>query len=328
MRIYYRSQHIHTFDDNSVPMKVEICVEKDRLHIKWHDHIQTAINKISIAAPGIQFIRTDSKEPSNESTNYIKIGIDNPILKDEVYTCFTNGYPLVHLGEEWDGNSKAGTSIHEILHALGFGHIMERFDSNLYLNVKTDGLDSNHAYQYTSNPSYGMLTRFDPFSIMMYSENDYMKRAEGDKIWDLKKGPERLQEMSELDKVALNLMYKPCKSNSEYPYSPVLSESTNMLYCGRDVMKSHNQNVPPTISSKCGPNIWANCPSCRVFKDLKNSYRFGTTILSDGVCGPDQGIPCTDCGKQLKPDYSYTDFNPIPVNRMTDDSTTSSMSSD
>ncbi|CAG2210401.1 unnamed protein product [Mytilus edulis] len=182
--------------------------------------------------------------------------------------------------------------------------------------------------------------------------NDYEKVTE-DQIWKLKEGGKRCQYLSELDKVALNLMYKPCKSYSTYPYLPRKSNTTNMLYCGRDVMQSHNQNVPPTISFKCGPEIWANCPSCRVFKDVqcycgnhpvklitinkclnegkwqvlavtfivetsmqRNSQRFDTILASNlMVCGPDQGIPCTDCGKVLKPDYSYKDFNRIPTDR-------------
>lgn len=346
MRSYYRSQHIHTFDEDCCPMHVLVHVERDRLNTEWLPHIRNALMKIGIAAPGIKFINTE--ESFDGSTNYIKIGIDNPQERGSAYTCYRNGYPMIHLGEKWSKDQMAGTSIHELLHALGFCHTMKRFDSSIYLDVKTDGLDDASAYQYTSDPYYRILTRFDPFSIMMYSENEIMKRAKGDKIWDLKEGPQRMQELSELDKVALNLIYKPCKSLSTYSYLPVVSETTNMLYCGREVMQSHNQNVPPTLTSICGPKIWANCPSCRVFKDFKSqqgkqiqistvqkcleegrwqglsgnfycgkkyadeyiSFRFDTCIKSDGVCGPDQGIPCTDCGEKLKSGYSYKDFNP------------------
>ncbi|VDI36942.1 Hypothetical predicted protein [Mytilus galloprovincialis] len=231
---------------------------------------------------------------------------------------------------------------------------MERFDSNLYLDINTEGLDASSASQYERDPLYGVLTRFDPFSIMMYELDEHiMKKVKGDPIWDLKE-PEDTKEandLSELDKLALNLMYKPCKSDSKYAYAPVISETTNMLYCGRDVMQSHNQNVPPTLTSTCGPDIWANCPSCRVFTDVKfhhgkeikintiqrclkegkwqglsgnfycgrkfadafHTFRFDTCISSDGICGPDQGIPCTECGGILKPGYSYKDFSPIPA---------------
>lgn len=356
MRIYYRFQHIHTLDDHTCPVNVLVYVDKDRLNSEWLPHIKNAFEKISIAAPGIRF--RNAHDSFERSTNYIKIGIDEVNIKSqkdlkklmaEAYTSYKLGYPFIHLGHNRPPASMQGTSIHELLHALGFGHQMNRFEANLYVKVNTENLSREKAYQYKQNRI--AFTRFDPFSIMMYREDDViMKRTEEDQIWKLKSGPERSQDLSELDKVALNLMYKPCKSDLEYPYIPSISETTNMLYCGRYVMQSHNQNVPPTIDSKCGPNIWANCPSCRVFKDLKThqgnivkitkltesleegrwqglsgnfycgknfsneflTFRFGKCITTDGVCGPDQGIPCSECGRILKPGYSYEDFNPIP----------------
>lgn len=352
MRIYYRSQYIHTFDDHSSPVNVQIYVDKYRLNSNWLPHIENAIEKISIAAPGLKFKYTN--ESFDGSSNYIKIGIDikrigiDLDLMDRAYTSYEGKFPFIHLGDNRPSDTMGGTSIHELLHALGFSHQMNRFDSHLYVNVNTDDLDDISAYQYRSNTV--AFTRFDPFSIMMYPLNDNMKKADGDQIWKLKDGPERSQDLSELDKVALNLMYKPCKSDSKHSYSPVISETTKMLYCGRNVLQFHNQNVPPTRTSICGPFIWANCPSCRVFKDVKYlngktirirrvkrcldqgkwqglsgniycgkqfagafiTFRYNKCIQSDGVCGPDQGIPCTNCGEELKPGYTYEEFNPIP----------------
>lgn len=365
MRIYYRTQHIHTLDDRTSPLNVQICVERDRLNSDWLPHIQNALEKISIATPGIKFTYTQNS--FERSTNYIRIGFDKIDIDKEkeketyekeyeklltkAYTSYNDEYPFIHLGHNRPLATMQATSLHELLHALGFCHQMQRRDSDLYVNVDMEKLkgDKNLAYQYERKNK--AFTRFDPFSIMMYPEDEIMTRLSDEKIWELKSGPERSKELSELDKVALNLVYKPCKSESKHMYLPVISETTNMLYCGRDVMQFHNQNVPPTISSKCGPQIWANCPSCRVFKDVQSycgkktniitikkcleegkwqglsgnfycgnkyaeeflTFRFDTCIESDGVCGPDQGIPCTDCGKLLKPGYSYKDFNPIPT---------------
>lgn len=344
MRIYYRSQHIHTFDEQNRPLDIPVYVNEDRLNSEWIPHIKYAIEQINIAAPGINLMYINKY--LNENMNSITIGIDDKLPGKYACVNLNRGYPFVHLGYDWPPNGMKGTAIHELLHALGFEHAMSRFDSNLYVDVNTENLDDTTAYQYKSSPSYGILTRFDPFSVMMYPEDDILKRAEGDQIWKLKKGRERSNELSELDKVALNLMYKPCKCYLKY--SPVISETTKMLYCGREVMQFHNQNVPPTLTSICGPQVWANCPSCRVFKDVnindKNikistvkrcldlgkwqglsgnfycgkkftaafkSLRYGLVIESNGECGPDQGIPCTDCGRELKPGYSYTDFNII-----------------
>ena len=70
-----------------------------------------------------------------------------------------------------------------------------------YLQIKTEN------NQYTKN-SCG-LTHFDPFSIMLYCEEDYtMERKQGDEIWTLKPKDYKLNDsMSELDKLALNIMY-------------------------------------------------------------------------------------------------------------------------
>ena len=78
------------------------------------------------------------------------------------------------------------------------------------------------------------IMQFDPHSIITSTRN----------------------EMSEVDKVGLNLIYKPCKGPH---YNPHLSAATGMWYCGRKVMGRY--------ISCCGPNSSANCHACRVLRN-------------------------------------------------------------
>ncbi|CAG2210391.1 unnamed protein product [Mytilus edulis] len=176
---------------------------------------------------------------------------------------------------------------------------------------------------------------------MMYPEGKHtcMKRKEGDPIWKLKQTSDvRCQELSELNKVALNLKYKPCTNKSKN-YSPKLSIQTEMLYCGRQVMSTHNQVGKATTDGFCGPNNWANCSACRVITRIKGKGKQSTHVpklakslgkgkwqglsglfycgkrepkfetdlkhlKTDGICGPDTGVPCNDCGEELFNGYS------------------------
>ncbi|CAG2210701.1 unnamed protein product [Mytilus edulis] len=112
-----------------------------------------------------------------------------------------------------------------------------------------------------------------------------------------------------------------------------------MLYCGRQVMITHNQVGKSTTDGFCGPNNWANCPACRVILRVKDNQKQSIEIpklkkclgkgkwqglsglfycgkkdrklntdlkhlKSDGICGPDTGVPCNCCGEELFNGYS------------------------
>lgn len=170
---------------------------------------------------------------------------------------------FIHLGSKWPGN-KNGTAIHELLHALGFMHEHQRFDAHLYADI--DFCEQNPNRLQYKPLEFALLTRFDPFSIMMYPEDKYLKlKRKSDSLCQLKKDGNRCQTLSELDKVSLNLVYPPCSSDL---YKPIISPESRMLYCGRKVMENHNQNTRATADTfLCGPKIWANCPACRVIKN-------------------------------------------------------------
>ncbi|CAG2185116.1 unnamed protein product [Mytilus edulis] len=148
---------------------------------------------------------------------------------------------------------------------------MQRFDNYLYLQM---GEHNDHNYHPSGDK---VLTRFDPLSVMMYHEHDRMIRRDGDSMWNLKPQGNRCQELSELNKVALNIKFKPCINKSKN-YSPKLSIQTEMLYCGRKVMTTHNQVGKPTTDGFCGPNNWANCAACRVVIRIRDYEKQSTEI--------------------------------------------------
>ena len=154
---------------------------------------------------------------------------------------------------------------------------------------------------------------------MLYCELDgYLVRNEADPVWRLKpKRDEPNVQLSELDKVGLNVVYKPCRHSC---YNPKISPVTGLYYCGRKVMSRHNYPGGNTTDGCCGPNNWANCPACRtlvtekfreIVKDGKWQGWSGLVYCGiyfgkqeeghDGYCGPNNGPPCSKCRYLLYP---------------------------
>ncbi|XP_076084319.1 uncharacterized protein LOC143055060 [Mytilus galloprovincialis] len=337
LKLYYRAQHQHTLSAKDRPLEIPVYIHRNQLYSKWIPHVEHAIEAINTVTPGINFYET-----SNKDRSMIRIGVDSEGESTKAYT--TNGSildkrqnkeykrPFIHLGSKWNESQMKGTSIHELMHALSFHHEMQRFDNDMYVDI---GENVDHNFKQKEDK---VLTRFDPFSVMMYPEGNKMKRKEGDPIWKLKQTRERCQDLSELNKVALNLKYKPCINKSK-DYLPQLSLQTEMLYCGRQVMITHNQVGKSTTDGFCGPNNWANCPACRVISRIKDKQKQSIEIpklkkclgkgkwqglsglfycgkkdrklntdlkhlKSDGICGPDTGVPCNRCGEELFNGYS------------------------
>ena len=132
---------------------------------------------------------------------------------------------------------------------------------------------------------------FDPFSVMLHG-ND---------------------ELSELDKVGLNIIFKPVAHGD---YNPKISPQTNLYYCGRMVMSRHNYPDSSTTDGYCGPDNWANCPACRTLKTDQiqeiwgqdkwqgwsgvvycGKFRDGQKLV---YCGPHYGLSCSECEHILK----------------------------
>ena len=120
-------------------------------------------------------------------------------------------------------NNKKRTSCHELLHALGFGHEHQRPDRDYSIEVGSD------TSQYKKLDDLYGVTRFDPYSIMLYPKDEEYLRRSVDPVWFTKPSHELNVKMSELDKMGVNILYRPCKRTG---YSPVIG-STGLFYCGR-----------------------------------------------------------------------------------------------
>ena len=185
----------------------------------WIEHIQRAISDINEAVPGLNLHTVSEK-----SKAIIKMA------GTRKKSCFTRrsilrgGSAEIYLYPDWNNNTR--TSCHELLHALGFGHEHQRPDRDYSIEV---GSDISQCKKL--DDLYG-VTRFDPYSIMLYAEDKKYLRWSGDLVWSTKPSHELNVKMSELDKMGVNNLYRPCKRTG---YSPVIG-STGLFYCGRWVL--------------------------------------------------------------------------------------------
>ena len=180
----------------------------------WIEHIQRAISDINEAVPGLNLHTV-----SEESKAIIKMA---GTRKKSCYTMgriLSSGSAKIYLYPGW--NNKKRTSCHELLHALGFGHEHQRPDRDYSIEVGSD------TSQYKKLDDLCGVTRFDPYSIMLYPEDEEYLRRSGDAVWFTKPSHELNVKMSELDKMGVNNLYRPCKRTG---YSPVIG-STGLFYC-------------------------------------------------------------------------------------------------
>ena len=227
---FYKMQSLQTLGESNDRVSVPICIESaNHLSVapSWIPHIQQAINDINFAAPGLCLHLTTVKSQAKVE-----------IFGNSDGRCFTQGNIVtnaldraveIHLDHHW--KSKKRTSCHELLHALGFSHEHQRRDRDLSIHVPMEKVSDGWKRQYQRKKHLLGITRFDPYSIMMYPEDKNLRRNAKDKVWFTKPTNEFNEEMSELDKVGLNNLYHPCKGPNYFPSK--VGSKTCLWYCGR-----------------------------------------------------------------------------------------------
>lgn len=306
---FYQCQSYQKLGKESDRVRVPIYI--DSVHHDWYKHLDNAIGVINQAAPGLYLYKVDKLDDANIQICGTKKR--KPSTKGNIQMQWA---AKVSLPDGWPNEKKKRTSVHELLHALGFQHEHQRRDGSQAVKVGDKKKDN---CQYTLNMNVIGVTRFDPFSIMLYSEKSIDRKTESEPAWELKPPKEKNNEMSELDKVALNLLYRPCKGPH---YNPHLSGVTGMWYCGRKVMERHNYPDASITDGYCGPNKSANCHACRVlindtvkkhidegrWQGWSGFFYCGKKVYSaddEYCCGPDTGSPCPECRNILLPCHDF-----------------------
>ena len=284
-------------------VEVPICIDDKLYKSYWESEIKHAISSINLAVPGLYlYLSKDSYA--------IKISITD----EDEYRAFTRGNiisqrkVLISLGKNFTESKEQrhSTATHEMLHALGIKHELQRRDAGGFASYPRSDKQVFPKLDY-----YG-ITAFDPNSIMMYPEcEETFSRKDEAYIWTLKPGRERQSEMSEPDKVGLNMLHKPVPTAS---YKPRRNGPGKIYYCGRNFIQQDDSSGT-CIGSNGGPT----CPACRVLKSeallklVKNNkwqgwsglvycgkkfcepHDLGNGWSHDGYCGPNNGPQCHDC---------------------------------
>jgi len=174
---------------------VKIRVEKPDELKDWMTAFDEGTGLINDYCPGLQLVRSDDG--------------DSPILVIGSDYCSTTGIVFkrprpVKIKLELElTEAQEYFVVHELLHALGFEHENQRRDAENYLSF-----DEDANKDMKPKAKYRAMTPYDPFSIMHAPVGLEIQRLRDSS----KKGPpdgEQNEKMSELDKVALNMLYPP-----------------------------------------------------------------------------------------------------------------------
>ena len=178
---YYLAQSWHEgVGYNQENCKVIFWIE-NKLDKDWVDNIWKAAQIIMKYAPGLSLSCKELDKMELWGRSYhVKI---KKVVKNEAFTIgniFKRKLWEIYFGNDWKWQRR-GTALHEILHSLGFHHEQSRTDRDRYLKViNTD--DHNYSIEKFSQE----LTRFDPFSVMLYPETEVMERIGNEGMWKLK----------------------------------------------------------------------------------------------------------------------------------------------
>ena len=285
---FYRAQSYQVLGSEEDRVVVPIWIDRG-VNSEWKGWLKYGIKEINTAAPGLLLKITRYKV---EAKIHVYKDEDPNKVQTQGNIIVSESPVKMYLGDHCKEKQRAATC--ELLQALGFKHQQQQSDADMSAQTSTE---SNQAL---ANKHIAGISPLDPFTIM----TDFEEKS-------------KYIQMSELDKVGLNLLYRPCTGPH---YKPKVSLKTGMIYCGREVMKDHNHPAKSLVTSaRCGPETSANCPACRTINTTKvqelremgkwqgwsglvyckkEFKREGRT--HDGVCGPNNGPTCPECKELIK----------------------------
>ena len=319
---FYQDQIRHNLH-HSGDQKQIIVVVNCNLHSKWTDYIKKAIRDVSEAAPGLS-LNLQATHSSESTSTIIIEGTSTPNQNCTIGNVLNDKETVIKLSCLPDSvGERRRTCLFHLLQAVGFEHTSQSTVAKYRAEGTSSEAQCGDKLKDNQNfpPDTVELVPCDPFSIMLCPD-EILELHGSSPIWQLKTNTKPNTELSELDKVMLNLLYPPCCSPS---YNPRKSYVTGMWYCGRPVMQNHNHPANSTTDSRCGPTNWANCPACRtldndvVTKFIQEDRWQGWSGLvycgryfgksepgHDGYCGPNNGPPCLECMQFLLPNLHYS----------------------
>lgn len=288
--LFYKSQMMNKLSSSYTPKIVHVFME---INSNWIPFVMSSIEELNMHVPGLVIAVTKDRTEADV------VMVDNVASPNKIYNIswFKSGShyaAVIAFGQNFKGIYELKqASMLAILHGIGFRHQMTRLYSIL---AKSKIQDKNQNQ---------IIKRFDPNSILLLGSINLVEKG----VWTFQVGDQNIKGLSELDKVALNLLFPPCITNV---YKPKVSRQTGLLYCGRKVMANHNHPARSITDGNCGPGNGANCPSCRTIKEqtVGKMQRLVTLgkhqgwsgmvycgcigCLADN-CGPSYGTPCQSC---------------------------------
>ena len=269
------------------------CVVGVVIDENYVEAIENTMDLINWHGPGLRLM---VKSDSNPCEYEITVSLEN---RYSTLSSIKSKSKKAHINLDKAKLHEEEHIVHEFLHALGFEHEHQRHGAKKYLHKDLEELNDVGQKDMIEKSSYKPMTPYDQHSIMHYplSKNG-MQQIDEETTQYGNFLPNK--KMSELDKVALNMMYPPVISASY----PAYKADNGMYYCNRRSMVSHN-HPGDSLIYECKPG-GPNCPACRVLSPPKRIQDeqwqgwSGWVYCGKNGCGPHYGHSCDDCRKVVE----------------------------
>ena len=208
--------------------------------------------------------------------------------------------------------NRLNMALHTMMLALGFEHGDSSVSASQTLSFE------EHLSSFAKIRKIVLQScSIDEFSVMVADSNATVEMKGEVKIWSLDNLVQAeskqilSKNLSELDKVALNIVYPPVKISGEY--DPMI-KINGLYYCSRKIMENHNRPNKVVIDNVWRPESGPNCPSCRtlstakieelnvkgIFQASTGMFYWGNKMekrIRDKVAkwSPDNPLPCKNC---------------------------------